>query len=66
MASEKFTPGGMITDVEIKLECLRLAVEFGPENDRKDPLQIAQKYYDWSIQSSKRKLCECKTSKKKV
>ena len=56
----------MITETEIKLECLRLAVEFGPENDRRDPLPIAQKYYDWSIQSSKRKLCECKTSKKKV
>ena len=38
MANEKFEPQGQITDVEIKLECLRLATEFGPEYDRKDPI----------------------------
>ena len=31
MAKEKFEPQGEITDVEIRLECLRLATEFGPE-----------------------------------
>ena len=66
MANEKFDPQGNITDVEIKLECLRLATEFGPENDRRDPLPIAQKYYDWAKQNSERKLCVCKISKKKV
>ena len=64
MASEKFIPGGMTTDVEIKLECLRLATEFGPENDRKDPLPIAQKYFDWATQNSRRQ--SEKTAKKKV
>ena len=34
MANEKFEPQGEITDVEIRLECLRLATEFGPEYDR--------------------------------
>ena len=38
MANEKFEPQGQITDVEIKLECLRLATEFGPEFDRQDPI----------------------------
>ena len=33
MANEKFEPQGEITDVEIRLECLRLATEFSPEND---------------------------------
>ena len=56
MASEKFEPQGDLSDVEIKLECLRLATEFGPENDRKDPLPIAQEYYNWATKSnSKRK-----------
>jgi hypothetical protein len=31
MANEKFDPQGQITDIEIRLECLRLATEFGPE-----------------------------------
>jgi|TARA_B100000214_G_C23630512_1_gene473780 hypothetical protein len=47
MANEKFEPQGQITDVEIKLECLRLATEFGPEFDRQDPIDKAQKYFDW-------------------
>ena len=65
MANEKFEPGEIITDTEVRLECLRLATEFGPEIDRKDPLPIAEKYFDWVIKNSRRKLCECKTSKKK-
>ena len=31
-------PGEIITDTEVRLECLRLATEFGPEFDSKDPL----------------------------
>ena len=65
MANEKFEAGEIITDTEVRLECLRLATEFGPEFDRKDPLPIAEKYFDWVINNSTRKLCECKTSKKK-
>jgi hypothetical protein len=49
MANEKFEPGEIITDTEIRLECLRLATEFGPENDRRDPLPIAENYFDWVI-----------------
>jgi len=65
MASEKFEPGYIETETEVRLECLRLATEFGPENDRKDPLPKAEDYYNWVMKNSKRKLCECKTSKKK-
>tara|TARA_R110000772_G_scaffold140975_2_gene250164 strand:+ start:1098 stop:1292 length:195 start_codon:yes stop_codon:yes gene_type:complete len=36
-----------LDDVEIKLECLRLAVEFAPESIRLDPLKKASIYYDW-------------------
>ena len=55
MANEKFEPvKDNITDVEIKLECLRLATEFGPEYDRKDPIDKAQKYFDWVKTSFKR------------
>ena len=63
MANEKFEPVGNITDVEIKLECLRLATEFGPEYDRKDPISQAQKYFNWvkQVSSDNRK-----TARKKV
>ena len=63
MANEKFEPVGNITDVEIKLECLRLATEFGPEFDRKDPIDKAQTYFDWvkKVSSDNRK-----TARKKV
>ena len=63
MANEKFEPQGEITDIEIRLECLRLATEFGPEFERKDPLEKAEKYFNWvkQISSDNRK-----TARKKV
>ena len=63
MANEKFEPMGTISDIEIRLECLRLATEFGPEFDRKDPLDKADKYFNWvkQISSDNRK-----TARKKV
>ena len=63
MANEKFEPGEIITDTEVRLECLRLATEFGPENDRRDPLPVADNYYAWVKQNSKRQ--SEKTAKKK-
>ena len=45
MLDGKFEPNDDIKpDIQIKLECLRLATEFGPENDRRDPLPIAEKF----------------------
>ena len=63
MANEKFDPQGQITDIEIRLECLRLATEFGPEYERKDPLEKADKYFNWvkQVSSDNRK-----TARKKV
>ena len=67
MLDGKFEPSPDVKpDIQIRLECLRLATEFGPENDRRDPIPIAEKYYDWVKQNSKRKFCKCETSKKKV
>ena len=63
MANEKFEPGEIITETEVRFECLRLATEFGPENDRRDPLPIAENYFDWVMQNSKRQ--SEKTAKKK-
>lgn len=63
MASDKFEPGEIITDTEVRLECLRLATEFGPENDRRNPLPIAENYFEWVTQNSKRQ--SEKTVKKK-
>ena len=64
MANDKFEPQGELSEVEVRLECLRLATEFGPEFDRKDPLPKAQQYFDWATKNSKRQ--PEKTSKKKV
>ena len=63
MANEKFEPIGTISDIEIRLECLRLATEFGPEIERKDPLDKATKYFNWvkQVSSDNRK-----TARKKV
>ena len=63
MASQKFDPGEIITDTEVRLECLRLATEFGPEFERKDPLPKAEIYFNWVTQNSKRQ--STKTAKKK-
>ena len=60
---DRFEPGEIITEEEVRLECLRLATEFGPENDRRDPLPIAENYFDWVMQNSKRQ--SEKTAKKK-
>ena len=63
MANEKFEPMGTISDIEVRLECLRLATEFGPEFERKDPLEKAEKYFNWvkQVSSDNRK-----TARKKV
>ena len=65
MANEKFEPSPEITEVEIRLECLRLATEFGPEFDRKDPLPKAQLYFDWVTKKNSQRQ-SIKTAKKKV
>ena len=61
--ADRFEPGEIITEEEVRLECLRLATEFGPENDRRDPLPIADNYYSWVTKNSKRQ--SEKTAKKK-
>ena len=64
MANEKFEPQGELSEVEVKLECLRLATEFGPEFDRKDPLPKAQEYFDWATnKNSKRQSKRTASSK---
>ena len=65
MLDGKFEPNDNIKpDIQIRLECLRLATEFGVENDRRDPLPIAEKYYDWVKQNSQRQ--SKRTAKSKV
>jgi|TARA_Y100000022_G_scaffold135202_1_gene117421 hypothetical protein len=54
MVDGKFEPQGEISDVEIRLECIRLATEFGTEYEKKDPLPIAEKYFNWVKQISKK------------
>ena len=55
MLDGKFEPNTDVSaDIQVRLECIRLATEFGVENDRKDPLPIAERYYDWVNQNSQR------------
>lgn len=62
----KFEPAeNEISDIEIRLECLRLATEFAPEFQRKEPLPVAEQYFDWVKQVSK-KITPKVPSKKKV
>ena len=65
MANEKFESNPEITEVEIKLECLRLATEFAPEYERKDPLPKAEIYFNWVTKKNSKRQSE-KTAKKKV
>jgi hypothetical protein len=53
-----------INPVEIKLECLRIATEFGTENERRDPIQVAQNYFDWVMSEKNSTRKSVKTSKK--
>ncbi|MDC0531949.1 hypothetical protein OAO03_02010 [Candidatus Pelagibacter ubique] len=56
-----------LNDEEIRLECIRLAVEFAPEIARiTDPLDKAQLYYDWVKQNSKRQPEKTASKKDKV
>ena len=65
MASQKFEASeSELSEVEVKLECLRLATEFAPEYERKDPIPKAQLYFDWvSKKNSKRQPAKTASSK---
>ena len=39
-------------DKEIRLECLRLAVEFGSQRDLENPKGLADIYYEWVMKGS--------------
>ncbi len=39
-------------DVEIRLECLRIAVEFGSQRDMESPEHLVEKYYQVVMQGS--------------
>jgi len=56
-----------LTDKEIRLECIRLAVEFAAETQRSDPLSKAQEYYTWVIEkNSSRKSKQTSINKDQV
>ena len=42
----------MENDVDIRLECLRLAIEFGTQRDVVNPARLADSYYEWVTQGS--------------
>ena len=54
-----------LNDEEIRLECVRLSVEFAPEIARvTDPLDKAETYYNWVIKKNFKRQPE-KTAGKK-
>ena len=44
-----------LNDIELRLECVRLVKEFGTENQKRNPLPIADEYYKWIISGTIRK-----------
>lgn len=38
--------------VQVRLECLRYAIEFGTARDVVNPAHLADRYYDWVMQGS--------------
>ena len=56
-----------LSDKEIRLECIRLAVDFAAEIQRSNPLSKAQEYYDWVIdKNSSRKSLQTSKNKDQV
>ena len=54
-----------LTEEEIRLECIRLAVEFAPEIARiTDPLDKAETYYNWVTKKNSKRQPEKTASKK--
>lgn len=41
-----------MSPIEVRLECLRLAVEFGSGRDVLKPHLLADTYYEWVVQGS--------------
>lgn len=42
----------LLSPVEVRLECLRIAVEFGTQRDMLNPEQLVDKYYQLVTQGS--------------
>jgi hypothetical protein len=40
------------SQLEVRMDCLRLAVEFGSARDLKNPHLLADVYYEWVTQGS--------------
>ena len=38
--------------VQVRLECLRYAIEFGTARDVVEPARLADRYYEWVMQGS--------------
>ena len=38
--------------IELRLECLRIAIEFGTQRDIMNPSHVAESYYQWVTQGS--------------
>jgi len=54
-----------LNDEEIRLECVRLSVEFAPEIARvTDPLDKAETYYNWVTKQNSKRQPEKTASKK--
>lgn len=38
--------------VQVRLDCLRIAIEFGTQRDMMNPAHLADTYYEWVMQGS--------------
>jgi hypothetical protein len=51
---------------EIRLEILRIVVETGSENQKRDPLPICEKYYNWICKANENSPTKRKTIRKNL
>ena len=54
-----------LNDKEIRLEVLRLVKEVGSNEQKNDPLPIAEKYYNWIVSKKIRKTSSTNLADKK-
>ena len=54
-----------LNDREIRLEVLRLVKEVGSNEQKNDPLPIAEKYYNWIVSKKIRKTSSTNLTGKK-
>ncbi len=55
-----------MSEIELRLECLRLAVSYGTIQNIKDPVPLADTYFEWVKQSGDKRPAPRRTPLREV